>query len=89
MTKEFVLSLTDYELSKYKEHFTPEFKAQMLYERNKALIASDWTQLPDVPDTISLVYKDYRQALRDFPATINWDDILVFEDIVFPEPPAL
>lgn len=33
--------------------------------RNALLAASDWTQLPDVPENIREAYKPYRQALRD------------------------
>ena len=35
--------------------------------RNAQLVASDWTQLPDVP-VDKAAWADYRQALRDLPA---------------------
>ena len=47
-------------------------------QRNALLAASDWTQLPDIPEDIRLAWQPYRQALRDlpdqegFPATIDW-----------------
>lgn len=41
--------------------------AQVRAERNRLLAASDWTQLPDVPDAIRAVWAAYRQALRDIP----------------------
>ena len=50
--------------------------------RNAALAASDWTQLPDVPDWVDVqAFRTYRQALRDvpqqegFPLSINWPEI--------------
>lgn len=38
-------------------------------ERNKRLMACDWTQLSDSPlsDTEKLIWRLYRQALRDMP----------------------
>jgi len=38
-------------------------------ERNRRLLASDWTQLPDVPLTSQQkqMWAAYRQALRDLP----------------------
>ena len=47
-------------------------------ERNRLLAATDWTQLPDVPEGTRLLWADYRQALRDitdqpgFPYEITW-----------------
>lgn len=52
-------------------------------ERNKLLLDTDWTQLPDVPmdaDTRE-AWRLYRQKLRDFPATCD-----PFNP-VWPEPP--
>ena len=48
--------------------------------RNAALVASDWTQLPDAPLTKTRrdAWRKYRQAMRDvpqqdtFPQAINW-----------------
>jgi len=44
-------------------------------ERNKKLLESDYTQLTDViekhTDNEKLAWKTYRQALRDFPATVH------------------
>ena len=34
-------------------------------QRDKLLLACDWTQLPDVPATTQLAWSAYRQALRD------------------------
>lgn len=47
-------------------------------ERDLLLQASDWTQLPDVPQATKDLWAPYRQALRDiplqpgFPASIIW-----------------
>ena len=46
--------------------------------RNELLVASDWTQLPDVPDVTKASWALYRQQLRDiteqagFPQNIQW-----------------
>ena len=61
---------------------------QIKIERNSRLEASDWTQLPDViasrDEAWVNAWKDYRQALRDLPASItNYDDVF------FPMPPSV
>tara|TARA_Y100000768_G_scaffold346040_1_gene293337 strand:- start:1294 stop:1587 length:294 start_codon:yes stop_codon:yes gene_type:complete len=43
--------------------------------RNSELLATDWTQLSDVPDTIKNKYTTYRQQLRDLPATDGFPDV--------------
>jgi hypothetical protein len=54
--------------------------AEMRTERNTKLVATDWTQVSDVPQTLKDNYVSYRQALRDIPAqsgfpwTITWPD---------------
>ena len=46
--------------------------------RNRLLVLSDWTQLPDVPLTTKEAWAVYRQALRDvteqpgYPADVDW-----------------
>ena len=40
-------------------------------ERNKLLIATDWTQTPDIPESIRTKWASYRQALRDLPANTS------------------
>ena len=37
-------------------------------ERDAMLAESDWTQTPDVPETIKTSWKTYRQELRDLPS---------------------
>ena len=40
-------------------------------ERDAMLKESDWTQTPDVPESIQTAWKTYRQALRDVPANTS------------------
>lgn len=56
--------------------------ARMRYQRDRLLAASDWAMTADAP-TDKQAWADYRQALRDFPAT--WTPGPVAD---FPDPPA-
>ena len=56
---------------------------RMRLERNRLLIASDWTQAADNPTGNAEAWATYRQQLRDFPAT--WTPS---ETADFPDPPA-
>lgn len=68
-------------------------------KRDSLLAASDWTQLPDVPDAVKSEWATYRQALRDFPQQdeFPWYETAVVETdygfnidlsgIQFPESP--
>lgn len=53
-------------------------KSQIISKRNQLLIASDWTQLPDVPQITKDMWTSYRQQLRDisnqpgFPEQVTW-----------------
>lgn len=55
-----------------------EVAADMRAGRDGLLFASDWTQLPDVPQSVKDAWAPYRQALRDittqpgFPRNIVW-----------------
>jgi len=57
-----------------------ELAAAVREERNALLAASDWTQLPDVPDSTKQKWSKYRQALRDiteqpeFPYSVVWPE---------------
>jgi hypothetical protein len=48
------------------------------FKRDIMLKSSDWTQLPDVPQTLKESWATYRQALRDitsqsgFPTNVVW-----------------
>lgn len=58
-----------------------DYETEMRNIRNGLLAASDWTQVADAP-VDRQAWADYRQALRDFPAT--WVPGPVAE---FPDPP--
>jgi hypothetical protein len=47
------------------------------FHRDRLLAESDWTQLPDAPVNRQ-AWADYRQALRDFPATWTPGPIVEF-----------
>ena len=55
---------------------------EVLAERRKKLVASDWTQLPDVPLTTKEVWATYRQELRDITAQSGYPT-----EIIWPTPP--
>lgn len=50
--------------------------------RDMLLAASDWTQLPDVPDATRAKWVAYRQALRDITAQ---EDL---SNVIWPTPPS-
>lgn len=52
------------------------------FRRDDLLKQSDWTQLPDVPETIKAKWSLYRQQLRDITQTFASPDL-----VVFPQPP--
>jgi len=55
-----------------------ELASDARIKRNFLLSASDWTQLPDIPQSVKDQWAAYRQALRDvpqqseFPFVITW-----------------
>lgn len=51
--------------------------------RATALAATDWTQLPDVPEATRVLWQPYRQALRDVPAQAGFPF-----NVEWPTPPA-
>lgn len=59
--------------------------ASLRLERNKLLLESDWTQLPDAPvtDQKRREWVTYRQTLRDLPTSPNFNPA----DPVWPEVP--
>lgn len=61
------------------------YNAMMRKYRNKLLTDSDWSQMPDSPlsDEQKYAWAEYRQQLRDFPATWTPGDTADF-----PDPPA-
>ncbi len=52
--------------------------------RNQLLMESDWTQMSDSPLTTAkkTKWKNYRQLLRDLPASEDWPNV------TFPEEPS-
>jgi hypothetical protein len=61
---------------------TETYVELMRYHRDRLLAASDWAMTSDAP-TDKQAWTDYRQQLRDFPAT--WTPGPVAD---FPDPPA-
>lgn len=51
--------------------------ARMKHQRDRLLVESDWTMHTDAP-TDKTAWATYRQALRDFPATWEPDEIADF-----------
>jgi hypothetical protein len=49
--------------------------------RDGLLLASDWTQLPDVDIDNRQAWTDYRQQLRDLPSNPAWPNV------TFPDAP--
>lgn len=55
---------------------------QVLTERKAKLVASDWTQLADIPAETKALWEPYRQALRDITSQPNYPF-----NITWPNPP--
>lgn len=72
----------DYTTKQWIDPRTPETEWPLIRaERDRRLLASDWTQLPDVPLATKEAWAVYRQALRDIT---NQPDPF---NITWPEPP--
>lgn len=72
----------DYTTKQWIDPRTPETEWPLVRaERDRRLLASDWTQLPDVPLATKEAWAIYRQALRDI--TLQSDPF----NIIWPEPP--
>lgn len=54
---------------------------RMRNARNRLLAASDWTQAVDDPTGNAQAWAQYRQALRDFPATWEPGPTVEFPDL--------
>lgn len=60
-----------------------ELESEMIKDqRNRLLEQSDWTQLPDVPQSLKDLWVPYRQALRDVPQQEGFP-----LNVVWPTPP--
>ena len=64
---------------------TEKFLDLVRQERDRKLYQSDWTQVADAP-VDSAAWATYRQALRDFPSTID-PSTASLGDIVWPTSP--
>jgi hypothetical protein len=67
------------ELQQQKEQ---QQKFELLAERRAKLVATDWTQLPDVPLETKQAWAEYRQALRDITSQPGYPT-----NVVWPTPP--
>lgn len=66
-------------LTGWEFNFTAAWQ-EVKRERNLRISATDWTQLPDVPENTRIRYTVYRQALRDItkqsdPTAIVWPEL--------------
>ena len=87
-------AMTAWQVEYDKEHQSPipltyeQKYALFIVERDRRLVATDYTQLPDVialHDSAWLQgWVDYRQELRDLPALVNPSNI---DNIPWPVPP--
>jgi hypothetical protein len=58
---------------------TPDLKAaEIRSKRDKLLAESDWSQLPDVPDSLKEKYISYRQALRNITEQITFPEFVIW-----------
>jgi hypothetical protein len=62
-----------------EQTFTDEELAEAVRRERDGLVKdSDWTQLPDIPDSVRAAWSIYRQELRDvpqqqgFPRDVQW-----------------
>jgi hypothetical protein len=71
--------LEDYRFNLRKNSVIQEVKMR----RDRALIESDWTQLPTSPlsDAKKTEWETYRQALRDLPDNISEDLTYTFPEV--------
>jgi len=65
-----------------------KFISAVRIERDNKLYTCDWTQMPDSPLSAAerADWAAYRQALRDFPATITTET--TFEELTWPSSPS-
>tara|TARA_B100000963_G_scaffold235195_1_gene205568 strand:- start:44 stop:469 length:426 start_codon:yes stop_codon:yes gene_type:complete len=88
------ISYADFK-SKYDAHLAAEPLQKLREIRNHKLSKTDWSQSPDVPDSLKTKYQTYRQELRDLPAQsgINpkiddVDGMLINSSINWPNEPS-
>lgn len=71
------------EIAPYEPPSIEFYESEVRFKRDTLLSESDWTQLPDVPQSIKDLWQPYRQALRDVPQQPGFP-----MDVVWPVPPA-
>lgn len=88
------ISYADFK-SKYEVHLAAEPMNQLRAVRNHKLSKSDWSQSPDVPNSLKTKYQTYRQELRDLPAQSGIDPkidesdgVLIHSSITWPNEPS-
>ena len=88
------ISYADFK-SKYDAHLAAEPMQKLREIRNHKLSKTDWSQSPDVPDSLKTKYQTYRQELRDLPSQsgINpkiddVDGMLINSSINWPNEPS-
>jgi len=74
-----VIDLTTEEKSVIESEKVIKRWIDVRHNRTQYLIMTDWTQLPDVPESIKAKYTVYRQQLRDItketdPFNLNWPE---------------
>ena len=78
---------------KYAEMLIEQPMSRLREYRNKLLSNSDWTQTPDIPETIKTPWAIYRQQLRDLPSVSNpilddtWSHPSGVSNVVWPTSP--
>lgn len=61
-----------------EEDILNDYIEEIRMQRDLKLAETDWTQLPDIPESTKLKWQPYRQALRDitdqpgFPQNFSW-----------------
>ena len=88
------ISYADFK-SMYDVHLAAEPMNQLRVLRNHKLSKTDWSQSPDVPDSLKTKYQTYRQQLRDLPAQSgidpkidDVDGMLIPDSITWPTEPS-
>jgi len=78
---------------KYAEMLIEQPMSRLREYRNRLLSNSDWTQTPDIPETIKTPWALYRQQLRDLPSVSNpilddtWNHPSGVSNVVWPTIP--
>lgn len=79
----------------YDAFFAIEPMERLRDVRNYKLSKTDWSQSPDVPDSLKTKYQTYRQELRDLPAKSgidpkidDVDGVLIHDSIIWPTEPS-